>query len=64
MSMSSRANPRLAKLAYWRNGTRPLLVAQITEGPQSELNRTVHIPVTKADLVVLKAVVARLEGDA
>ena len=63
--MQSRANPRMATLSHYRhNVTRgtTTLIGHITRGPKSELHREVHIPVTKADLTVLRQVIEKLEA--
>jgi hypothetical protein len=60
--MSQRASARVARFLHYRgSATGTILVARIAQGPQSELGRMVHIPVTKADLPALRQVIERLE---
>jgi hypothetical protein len=60
--MLSNGTPRVAKLEYYRHGTQStVLVAKVTKGPKSEMGRTVHVPVSKADLPMLREMIAKLE---
>lgn len=61
--MPRAANPRMAALI--RVGTRrdrPIIVARVTDGPERELGRTVHIPITPGDIPALRAALDRLEA--
>jgi hypothetical protein len=59
--VTTKARPRLAKLAYVRRYTDAVvLVARITEGPQGEVGKTVHIAlrvegITRLALVLFAA---------
>lgn len=61
--MSKGAAARLARLNHTRTNARGVtLTAKVYEGPQSEIGRSVHIPVTHADLPELRRAVEELEA--
>lgn len=66
--MTRAAFPRLARLAGWRytRWNQPdqgqVLLLKVTDGPQSELGKDVHVPVTVRDLPTLEGIVAALRA--
>jgi hypothetical protein len=57
------AHPRMARLRnVSSNPDRPIIAAKIYEGPKGELGKTVHIPIAKSDIGVLRALLDRLEA--
>ena len=59
---------RLARLTGWRytRWNQPdrgqVLLLKVTDGPQAELGKEVHVPVSQADLAVLEGIVAALKA--
>jgi hypothetical protein len=62
--MSQSARPRMARFVRASVGpARKLIVGRVYDGPQSELGKTVQIPVSKANVAELRALINYLEAE-
>lgn len=59
--MGANASPRMARFDD-ASGVRKIIMAKITDGPQSEIGKTVHVRVTYRDLPYLRMLIEDMEA--